>query len=140
ALGPLRYSVGRPGDLRVVIGRDNWLFLNGDGTIAQSTGALMREAWVTAFADRAAALKARLAARNTRLLVTVPPNGSTINRDRLPGWAGQASSETEYDLMMTALAARNVQALDLRPALLAARSRYPGYRRTDTPWNRLGAA
>src|SRR5262249_46225616 len=98
-----------------------------------------RTSAITAFADRAAALKARLAARDTRLLVTVPPNGSTINRDRLPGWAGPASSETEYDLMMKALGARNVQALDLRPALLAARSRYPVYRRTDTHWNRLGA-
>ena len=139
AHGLLRYSVGLPGDLRVVIGRDKWLFLNGDGTIAQSTGALMREAWVTAFADRAAALKARLAAGNTRLLVTVPPNGSTINRDRLPGWVGQAPAATEYDLMMRALAARNVPALDLRPALLAASSRTPTYRRTDTHWNKLGA-
>ena len=139
AHGLLRYSVGLPSDLRVVIGRVKWLLLNGDATIAQSTGALMREAAVAAFADRAAALKSRLAARNTRLLVTVPPNSSTINRDRLPGWAGQTPSVTEYDLMMKALAARNVQALDLRPALLAARSRYPAYRRTDSHWNKLGA-
>src|SRR5690242_7835716 len=109
AHGLLRYSVGLPSDLRVVIGRDNWLFLNGDATIAQSTGALMRETAVVAFADRAAALKSRLEARNTRLLVTVPPNSSTINRDRLPGWAGQTPAATEYDLLMTALAARNVQ-------------------------------
>jgi alginate O-acetyltransferase complex protein AlgJ len=139
AHGLLRYSVGLPGDLRVVIGRDGWLFLNGDATIAQSTGALKRESAVAGFADRAAGLKSRLEARNTRLLVTVPPNGSTINRDRLPAWAGHAPSETEYDLMMKALAARNVQALDLRPALLAASSRYPTYRRTDTHWNKLGA-
>jgi alginate O-acetyltransferase complex protein AlgJ len=139
AHGLLRYSVGLPGDLRVVIGRDGWLFLNGDATIAQSTGALKREAAVAAFADRAAALRSRLAAQNTRLLVTVPPNGSTINRDRLPGWASKSPAETEYDLMMKALAARNVHALDLRPALLAASSRYATYRRTDTHWNRLGA-
>jgi hypothetical protein len=139
AHGLLRYSVGLPGDLRVLIGRDKWLFLNGDATIAQSTGTLRRETAIAAFADRAAALKSRLEARNARLIVTVPPNSSTINRDRLPGWTAQAPAETEYDLMMKALAARHVPALDLRPALLAASSRYPTYRRTDSHWNKFGA-
>ena len=38
AHGRLRYAVDLPSDLRVIIGRDNWLFLNGDGTIEQATG------------------------------------------------------------------------------------------------------
>ena len=71
--------------------------------------------------------------------MTVPPNSATINRDRLPGWTARTPLVTEYDLMMKALAARNVPALDLRPALLAAESRYPTYRRTDSHWNKFGA-
>ena len=43
--------------LRVTIGRDNWLFLNGDGTIEQATGKLLRVAEIARFADRAAALR-----------------------------------------------------------------------------------
>jgi hypothetical protein len=35
----LRYAADLPSDLRVTIGRDNWLFLNGDGTIEQATGS-----------------------------------------------------------------------------------------------------
>lgn len=137
AHGRLRYAVDLPSDLRVIIGRDNWLFLNGDGTIEQATGKLLRKDGIAKFADHAAALRARLAAKGAQLLVAIPPNGPTINRARLPAWAAEAPAVTEYDLMMRALAARGVAAVDLRPALLAANA--PTYRRTDTHWNRLGA-
>lgn len=139
AHGRLRYAVDLPGDLRVVIGRDNWLFLNGDGTIEQSTGKVLREARIASFADRAATLHARLAAKGAQLVVAIPPNGSTVNRARLPAWAGEAPPVTEYDLMMRALAARGVTAVDLRVPLLAANATAPAYRRTDTHWNRFGA-
>ena len=136
--GRLRYAIDLPSDLRVIIGRDNWLFLNGDGTIEQSTGKVLREAAIAKFADHAAALHAHLAAKGTRLVVAIPPNGSTVNRARLPAWAGEAPAVTEYDLMMRALAALNVPAVDLRQALMAPAAG-PTYRRTDTHWNKLGA-
>jgi alginate O-acetyltransferase complex protein AlgJ len=139
AHGLLRYAVDLPSDLRVIIGRDNWLFLSGDGTIEQTTGKLLRAAEIAKFADYAAALNFRLKALNARLLVTIPPNSSTINRTRLPAWAAQAPPKSEYDLMMRALTARGVLALDLRPALFAASATYPTYRRTDTHWNKFGA-
>lgn len=139
AHGLLRYAVLLPTDLRVVIGRDQWLFLNGDGTIEQATGRLLRAAAIAEFAERAANLQARLVARNARFLVAIPPNGATVNRARLPAWAAQTPAVSEYDLMMKALAARGVAAVDLRPPLLAANSLHPVYRRTDTHWNRLGA-
>src|SRR5436190_15561031 len=50
----LRYAADLPSDLRVIIGRDNWLFLAGDGTIEQATGKSLREAEIAKFADRAA--------------------------------------------------------------------------------------
>jgi hypothetical protein len=133
----LRYAADLPSDLRVIIGRDSWLFLNGDGTIEQSTGKVLREAEIARFADRAAALRARLAGKGARFLVAIPPNGSTINRTRLPAWAAAAPQVTEYDLMMRALRARGVDVVDLRPPLFAASA--PAYRRTDTHWNRYGA-
>jgi hypothetical protein len=139
AHGILRYAVLLPSDLRVIIGRDRWLFLAGDGTIEQATGQRLRTPAVDRFADRAAALQLRLKSRNARLLVTIPPNGATINRARLPAWAAEKPAKTEYDLMLTALTARGVAAVDLRPPLLTANSLRPVYRRTDTHWNRLGA-
>ena len=138
AHGRLRYAVDLPSDLRVIIGRDNWLFLNGDGTIEQSTGKVLRETRIAAFADKAAALHAHLAAKGAQLVVAIPPNGSTVNRARLPAWAGEAPAVTEYDLMMRALGQRGVTAVDLRTALTGSAGR-PTYRRTDTHWNKFGA-
>ena len=138
AHGRLRYAVDLPSDLRVIIGRDNWLFLNGDGTIEQSTGKVLREAQIAPFADKAAALRDHLAAKGATLVVAIPPNGSTINRARLPAWAAQAPSVTEYDLMLRALDERGVVAVDLRTALNA-HAASPTYRRTDTHWNKFGA-
>jgi len=135
----LRYAVHLPSDLRVLIGRDGWLFLIGDGTMEQATGTLVRESMIRRFADVAATLNARFAARQTRFLVTMPPNGATINRARLPAWAATPPPVSEYDLMLDALAARQVPALDLRPALRAANASHPTYRRTDTHWTKFGA-
>jgi hypothetical protein len=44
-------------------------FLNGDGTIEQSTGKILREARIAAFADKAAALRTHLAAKGAQLVV-----------------------------------------------------------------------
>ncbi|MEA2876315.1 MAG: alginate O-acetyltransferase complex protein AlgJ [Hyphomicrobiales bacterium] len=135
--GRLRYAMDLPGDLRVIIGRDNWLFLNGDGTIEQATGTRLRQASISAFADRAAALRAHLAAKGADFLVAIPPNGATVNRARLPAWAAEVPAVTEYDLMMRALRERGIVAVDLRVPLMAASS--PTYRRTDSHWNKFGA-
>jgi hypothetical protein len=137
--GRLRYAVDLPADLRVMMGRDNWLFLAGDATIDQATGAVLRTDRIAAFADRAAALRDHLAARGARLLVAIPPNSPTVNRDELPAWVGAAPAVTEYDLMMRALAERGVATVDLRAPLIAAKALGPVYRRTDTHWNKLGA-
>jgi len=139
AHGLLRYAVVLPTDLRVIYGRDKWLFLNDDGTIDQATGRLLRKAAIADFADRAAQLQQRLSERNIQLLVAIPPNSPTIMRARLPAWAAERPAVTEYDLMMAALLARGVPAVDLRQPLAAANSLHPVYRRTDTHWNRLGA-
>lgn len=139
AHGRLRYAVDLPSDLRVIIGRDNWLFLNGDGTIEQATGKTLRQASIVAFADRAAALRAHLAEKGADFLVAIPPNGATVNRARLPAWAAEAPAVTEYDLMMRALGERGVAAVDLRVSLMAANASSPTYRRTDSHWNKFGA-
>src|SRR5262249_9236628 len=107
--------------------------------IEQATGRLMRTAAIASFAERAAHLQARLRTRNGQFLVAIPPNSATILRSRLPAWAAEKPAVSEYDAMMAALAQHGVAAVDLRPALQAANSVQPVYRRTDTHWNRLGA-
>lgn len=137
--GMLRYAVLLPSDGRVIIGREQQLFLIGDNTIEQATGRILRTTEIAAFADHAAQLQAQLRASGTRFTVTMPPNNATILRARLPTWAANRPAVSEYDVMMAALAQRGVTAVDLRPALAEANSIWPVYRRTDTHWNRLGA-
>lgn len=139
AHGVLHYAVVLPADLRVVFGRDEWLFFNGDGMIEQSMGLLMRERQVTNFVSFGERLDAKLRARNVEFLVTAAPNSTTIMRAQLPAWAAAKPLVTEYDVALAGLAARKVPALDLRPVLLAATARNPVYRRADTHWNKLGA-
>jgi hypothetical protein len=135
-----RYAVVLPLDLRVVIGKDGQLFLNGDASIEQSTGRLMRRERILAFADGAAEFEKRLAAAGGRLLVAIPPNSASILGASLPAWAAPAPrAVSEYDTMLAALAARGVAAVDLRLALRMANAAKPVYRRTDTHWNRFGA-
>lgn len=135
----LRYAVVSPPDLRVVYGRDKFLFFNGDAMIQQSMGLFLRSADIVKFADFAARLQARLRDRNVEFLVAVPPNSATIMRAQLPAWAAAAPAISEYDLMMQALAARQVPVVDLRVPLRAANAARPMYRPADTHWNKLGA-
>jgi hypothetical protein len=137
--GLWRIAIGMPSRQDVVIGREGHLFLNVDDAIAQSLGRLVRRGDIARAADRMAQLAERLQARGTRLIVAPPPNAETIEQAALPTWAGAPSTPTEYDLMLTALAARGINAVDLRPALFAERRRHPVYYKTDTHWNLLGA-
>jgi hypothetical protein len=135
----LRYALVSPPDSRVVYGRDKFLFFNGDAMLQQSMGIFLRRDEIEKFAERAASLQARLRVQKVQFLVTVAPNSATIMRAQLPGWASAAPEMSEYDLMIQALAARHVPALDLRPALRAANALRPIYRSADTHWNKLGA-
>ena len=137
--GRLRYAMASPTDLRVVYGREKWLFFNGDGMLQQSMGLLQRSRDIERFADFAASYRKRLARSKIAFLVAIPPNSATIVRDRLPAWAAAKPATSEYDLMLSALTARNVPSVDLRPALLQANAADPAYLRTDTHWTRRGA-
>jgi hypothetical protein len=137
--GLLRYALTSPTDLRVVYGRDKWLFFNGDGMLQQSMGLLRRERDIERFADFAANYGRRLAQSKVSFLVAIPPNSATIVRDRLPPWAAGEPAVSEYDLMMGTLASRHVTTVDLRPALRAANASEPAYLRTDTHWTKRGA-
>lgn len=124
---------------RVTIGRDDWLFFTDGFDIEQSAGLLVRQNVVDHFADFAAAFYAQMRRSNIAFIVASPPNSATIQRKYLPAWAAAVPARTEYDLVLRALAQRNVPAVDLRPPLVAEQRRRQTYRRTDTHWNDLGA-
>ncbi len=127
------------GDDLVQIGRKGWFFYRGDKMILQSAGLLVRKSEVIQSADLLARIANELSARGIKFIVASPPNSATIYSDLLPDWAGNRSRPTEYDLMLKALAARGVLAIDLRPALREARSHGAVYYRYDTHWTSRGA-
>ncbi len=74
------------------------------------------------------------------MMITVAAtNNATIALEALPDWARNHGSPTQYDLMLQALSARGVSALDLRPALHASVAAGATYHRHDTHWTPRGA-
>jgi hypothetical protein len=129
----------RNGNDAVLVGPDGWLFYRFSNTLQQSAGLLVRERRIAATADTLAQMARALEARGSRFLVAVPPSSSTIYDAHLPAWARRHGRRTEYDLLLEALAARGVEAIDLRPALQTAAREEQVYHRHDTHWNKLGA-
>jgi hypothetical protein len=122
-----------------LVGRDGRMFYEADDMVRQSAGLTVRDQRVADAADLMAEMRDALKRRGIRFLVAVPPNASTIYQDALPRWAQRQGRRTEYDLLFDALAARRVKAIDLRPALLAARDEGGAYLQHDTHWSALGA-
>jgi hypothetical protein len=115
------------------------MFFRGDQMVQQSAGLIRRDEQVAETADLLARMHTLLAARGTRLLVASPPNSATIYADQLPLWARNRGQRTEYDVFLDDLATRDVPAIDLRPALIAAKAEGKVYRMNDTHWTALGA-
>ncbi len=123
----------------VLTGSHGWMFLRADQMLQLSAGLVRRDEQVTETADLLATMHTLLAARGARLLVASPPNSATIYADQLPLWARNRGQRTEYDALLDDLAARGVPAVDLRPALIAARTEGKVYHMHDTHWTAFGA-
>jgi alginate O-acetyltransferase complex protein AlgJ len=122
-----------------LIGSSGRIYAIADDMVMQSAGHVVREQEVLEAADLLATMRNALAARGVSFLVALPPNSSTIYPDDLPTWARNPGRETEYDLLLEALAARGVKSVDLRPALRFARLDGPTYLMNDLHWNVRGA-
>jgi hypothetical protein len=128
----------------VLIGRDGWLFFLGEdgksidrdyrGVIPYAPDEPMRVA---------AELKRRhdyLAARGIAYVVVVVPDKSTIYPEYLPSWVTRVQGGTRLDRFYSALREYpDLKVLDLRPALIEAKTRERQYFKTDSHWNYLGA-
>ena len=127
------------GNDSVLVGRDGRLFYLGQEAVQQSAGLIVRDERVSDTVDLIARMNAALRARGIAFLVAVPPNAATIYSDDLPNWAQNRGRRTEYDLLLDGLADHGVRAVDLRPALEAARSGGPVFYLHDSHWTPRGA-
>jgi len=124
----------------VVDGRDGWLFYGDDGgtqDYANETPLTRSEVDVW----RTALVRARdwLASRGIAYVFTIAPDKHVIYPEKEPASIRRIGPTSRMDQVFTALAGTGVSAVDVRPALAAARARERIYFLTDTHWNDRGA-
>ncbi|MGH0031205.1 MAG: alginate O-acetyltransferase AlgX-related protein [Myxococcota bacterium] len=133
-------------DAQVRLGRDGWLFFDGgskldqaDRVVHQARGTrrlseVERAVLLHGFVER----RDMLAKLDVPYLLVFAPNKPTIYGEKLRPPAAPAA-ETPLDQVLRDLSGAGVRALDLRPALRAAKSQGLVYYRTNSHWNALGA-
>jgi hypothetical protein len=124
------------GQKQAVEGRDGWLFLS-DGLL-QSSGKLVSPGQADDYAAYVCEAAAQIRATGAKVLFTLVPSPGEIYPEKLPSWAGPAQRPTDYDRILARVRACGLNALDLRPALIAAKGRGLLYRRTESHWNMRG--
>jgi hypothetical protein len=129
---------------KVITGRNGWLFTSDLQMVEHYLGiakftTAQLQSWQTLLEQR----RDWLAARGIRYLFVIPPDKQTIYPEELPDWlihATPAHRETKLDQFLQYMQEHStVEVLDLRPALLAAKTNAPVYLQNDTHWNQLGA-
>jgi alginate O-acetyltransferase complex protein AlgJ len=129
---------------RVLIGKDDWLFFvdPADGNSFEdyrrndplSPGELR---------DWKIALQAKyrwLKQRGIQYLFVIAPDKHSIYGEYIPSRVRQVGKQSRFDQLLEYMHGSKVPILDLRPALLQAKTKGLLYYKTDTHWNDLGAA
>jgi alginate O-acetyltransferase complex protein AlgJ len=133
----LRWRLGaQVGGGPVVRGRGDWLFLR-DSLLLVTGGETQRES-ARDYANFVCGVDRRLRARGAPLVFSMAPSPATIYPEALPAWVprGRPSS---YDLILDRVRGCGVNAVDLRPPLLAAKPGGSIYYHRDTHWTDKGA-
>ena len=128
---------------KVVTGQHGWIFSGELQMIehylgmAKFTTAQM-QSWQKLLEKR----RDWLAARGMKFLFIIAPDKHTVYSEELPDWlqaAAPAHRETKLDQFLQFMREHStVEILDLRPALLAAKTSGPLYLQNDTHWNSFG--
>jgi alginate O-acetyltransferase complex protein AlgJ len=116
---------------RVKPGCEGWLFL-GDELTVHPNGASN----AARRADIAQTLVERLAARGTRVVITVVPDKTRIETDRLCGLQRPEALDPRYATWSAAMTTRGLAAVALEAPLQQVKARVgTAYDRTDTHWS-----
>jgi len=136
----LRYSLGDRVFPSAIVGDDGWLVFTAEGDIEDYQRVnLFTKDELAQFQKNLDALSAKYAERGITLLVIVPPNKNSIYPERVPSQIPALGSESKLDQVVTYLQAHGqTQVIDLRPALMVAKSERQVYYATDTHWNDYG--
>ncbi|MEO5766970.1 MAG: hypothetical protein ABIS92_01340 [Polyangia bacterium] len=139
--GVIHFLAGVSPSSQVLIGDQSWLFFAGSGVVERFRGQTVLsieqlEEWRKALAARQQAV----ARHGGHYLFVVAPDKDSIYPEHFPDRYDRIGP-TPFQVLLTYLRAHgDIAILDLRPALIAAKSAGPLlYLRTDTHWNERGA-
>ena len=133
--------LGRSASPSVVLGKEGWLFYTNDKNLddyrtAERLSPRDLKTWGRVLIER----RDWLGARGIRYLFVLAPNPHTIYPEFLPENLVKIREETRLDQIAGYLTREtDLDILDLRPALRAAKLGGRLYHRTDTHWNQRGA-
>ncbi|GFK95244.1 putative alginate O-acetylase AlgJ [Fundidesulfovibrio magnetotacticus] len=137
------FGASMPSD-PVLAGKNGWLYLAQENpslnvisdyrVIAPLTPEQLA-VWVKVFTSR----RDWLAARGIRYMVVVAPNKASIYPEHIPERFNKARDVSKLDQLCSALANADVDVLDLRPALMEAKTNGKAYYSTDSHWTPFGA-
>jgi alginate O-acetyltransferase complex protein AlgJ len=133
-IGAARYMVFGEGRKGVVVGQDGWLFSSEEYRVADNETKRLTEA-----ADVIASVRDQLAKQGTDLLVLPLPAKADVYREytAYPGLSDQMAER--YSAFRKELSARNINTVDARASLLAAKSGDQMFLKGDTHWTPEGA-
>lgn len=142
AMNYLRYLAHYSTTKNVIVGKDGWLFYDNSTHLAHARGKARLsdgelDVWMTRLAERLAYAQAH----QTGLYFLPAPQKETIYPEKLPNWLGiDAKTPTAVDQIMQSASKRGFdRIIDVRPALLSAKSTRLLYDAYDTHWNAYGA-
>jgi alginate O-acetyltransferase complex protein AlgJ len=124
----------------VLQGKDGWLYWAGEQEVERHTGLRLLstdeiDRWLAAVES----YRRWLAARGIRFVFVIAPDKMTIYPEHLPDGLTLASIGPADQLMAALASRRQIDAVDLRPVLMAAKSTGEVYYHADTHWTPPGA-
>jgi len=125
----------------VIAGKDDWLFYADDGGLQDYVQAEpFTEAQLRQWQRTLERMRDWLAGRNTRFLFVIAPDKQMIYPELMPTSLHRLHDRFRADQLLAYMRAHStVEMLDLRPALLDAKSQELLYHHYDTHWNDRGA-
>ena len=124
----------------VLTGDDEWLYFADDGGVEDYTNAApLRPGEIGAWHTAIVRANEWLRHRKIGYVFTIAPDKHVIYPEHVPATIRPASSRSRMDQVFATLANTDVRSIDLRPALLEAKTNERLYHKTDTHWNDRGA-
>lgn len=125
----------------VLMGHEGWLFYTREKLLQDFCGQVpFTEEKLEGFRRMVEAKRNWLAARGIVYIFVIPPNKQTVYAEYMPERFARVRGRTRMDQLTAYMQTHSdVTLVDLRPSLMAAKSRHQIYFRNDTHWNDIGA-